>query len=380
MIKQLGREPGLPSVTMSITVFRNFLREALFKLSRRVEIWESTGRMNFKLTKQASPGNLQDVEDDLGGNIDAAPIILAVKVSAKASEVRNVGVCFADASVRELGVSEFLDNDLYSNFESILIQLGVKECLVQADGKIKDAELTKLKTIADNCGCAVSERSVGDFGTKDVEHDLVKLLRDETSAGMLPQTELKLAMGSAAALLKYLGVMTDPANYGQFQLYQHDLTQYMKLDASALKALNLMPGPRDGSKNMSLYGLLNHCKTAMGSRLLAQWLKQPLMSVEEIEKRQHLVEAFVNDTETRQTMQEEHLKSIPDLYRLAKKFQRKKARLEDVVRAYQVAIRVPNILATFEAVIDEQYKEALDEAYTNKLNVCGRMALKQSKY
>ena len=112
---------------MSITVFRNFLREALFKLSKRVEIWESAGRMNFKLTKQASPGNLQDVEDDLGGNIDAAPIILAVKVSAKASEVRNVGVCFADASVRELGVSEFLDNDLYSNFESILIQLGVKE-------------------------------------------------------------------------------------------------------------------------------------------------------------------------------------------------------------------------------------------------------------
>jgi len=225
----------------------------------------------------------------------------------------------------------------------------------------------KIKAIADNCGCTVSERSGGDFGTKDVEHDLMKLLRDEKSAGMLPQTDLKLAMASAAALIKYLGVMTDASNYGQFQLYQHDLTQYMKLDASALKALNLMPGPRDGSKNMSLYGLLNHCKTAIGSRLLAQWLKQPLMSVEDIEKRQQLVEAFIEDTELRQTMQEEHLKSIPDLYRLAKKFQRKKANLEDVVRAYQVAIRVPDIIGTFEAVMDEQYKGALDESYTNKL-------------
>lgn len=28
-----------------------------------------------------------------------------------------MGVCFADASVRELGVSEFSDNDLYCNFE-----------------------------------------------------------------------------------------------------------------------------------------------------------------------------------------------------------------------------------------------------------------------
>jgi DNA mismatch repair ATPase MutS len=318
--------------------------------------------------EQASPGNLQDIEEELGGQLESAPIILAVKVTARASEARNVGVCFADASVRELGVSEFLDNDLYSNFESLLIQLGVKECLIQADGTKKDVELNKLRTIADNCGCAVSERGFADFGTKDIEQDLARLLRDEL-AGSLAQTDLKLAMGSAAALIKYLGVMSDSSNFGQYQLYQHDLSQYMKLDAAALKALNLMPGPRDGSKTMSLYGLLNHCKTPVGSRLLAQWLKQPLMNVEEIERRQQLVEAFVMDTELRQTMQEDHLRSIPDLYRLAKKFQRKAANLEDVVRAYQVAIRLPGYLGTLEAIMDEQYKDPLDAEYTSKLRV-----------
>jgi DNA mismatch repair protein MSH2 len=319
---------------------------------------------------QASPGNLQDLEDELGGQFDAAPIILAVKVAGKATEARSVGVCFADASVRELGVSEFLDNDLYSNFESLLIQLGVRECLMLSDAGGKDIELAKLRQIADNCGCAISQRSSGDFGIKDIEQDLSRLLRDENAAGRLPQTDLKLAMGSAAALIKYLGVMSDSSNFGQYQLYQHDLSQYMKLDASALKALNLMPGPRDGSKTMSLYGLLNHCKTPVGSRLLAQWLKQPLMSEEEIEKRQQLVEAFVVDTELRQTMQEEHLRSIPDLYRLAKKFQRKKANLEDVVRAYQVAIRLPGFLGTLEGLMDEQYKDPLDAEYTSKLQEC----------
>ena len=323
--------------------------------------------MQWKLKKQASPGNLQDVEDELGGQVDSAPVILAVKVSAKASEARNVGVCFADASVRELGVSEFLDNDLYSNFESLLIQLGVRELLLQADSQKKDVELAKLRTIADNCGVALAERTFGDFGTKDIEQDLTRLLRDERAAGTLPQTDLKLAMGSAAALIKYLGVLSDPSNFGQYQLYQHDLSQYMKLDASALKALNLMPGPRDGSKTMSLYGLLNHCKTPVGSRLLAQWLKQPLMSLEEIERRQQLVEAFVQDTELRQTMQEEHLRSIPDLYRLAKRFQRKLANLEDVVRAYQVVIRIPGFIGTLEGVMDEQYKDPLDGEYTSKL-------------
>ncbi|PKY08242.1 putative DNA mismatch repair protein Msh2 [Aspergillus campestris IBT 28561] len=376
VLRNLGRSEtgGLPSVTMSVTVFRNFLREALFRLNKRIEIWGSSGfgKGQWKLVKQASPGNLQDVEEELGSvgsglSAESAPIILSVRISSKAAEGRSVGVCFADASVRELGVSEFLDNDIYSNFESLVIQLGVKECLVQADVNRKDAELAKIRTIADSCGIAISERPVADFGVKDIEQDLTRLLRDERSAGTLPQTELKLAMGSASALIKYLGVMSDPTNFGQYQLYQHDLSQFMKLDSSALRALNLMPGPRDGSRTMSLFGLLNHCKTPVGSRLLAQWLKQPLMDRQEIMKRQQLVEAFVENTELRQTMQEEHLRSIPDLYRLAKRFQRKQANLEDVVRVYQVSIRLPGFVSSLENVMDEQYQTPLETEYGAKL-------------
>ncbi|KAI1612511.1 DNA mismatch repair protein msh-2 [Exophiala viscosa] len=383
VIRNLGRtENALPSVTMTTTVFRNLLREALFKLGKRVEIWEASGKGQWKLVRQASPGNLQAVEEELGSGLDSqgdsAPIILAVKISAKAGEARSVGVCFADASVRELGVSEFLDNDLYSNFESLLIQLGVKECIVATDGQKKDPEFSKIRQIADSCGIAISERPAADYATKDIEQDLARLLKGENAMGLLPQTDLTLAMGSAAALIKYLGVLTDPSNFGQYRLYQHDLTQFMKLDAAALRALNLMPGPRDGAKSMSLFGLLNHCKTPIGGRLLAQWLKQPLMNLSEIERRQQLVEAFVTDTELRQTMQEEHLRSIPDLYRLAKKFQRKLANLEDVVRAYQVVIRLPGFIEALEAVVDEQYQVPLEAQYTSKLkelsNFLGKLA------
>lgn len=368
VLRQLGKNPGLASVTMSTTVYRNFLRDALFKLGKRVEIWESAGaRSAWKVAKRASPGNLQDIEDEIGGHVDTAPLILAVKVFAKGNDARTVGVCFADASVRELGILEFADNDIYSNFESLLIQLGVRECLIQADTTKKDPDLAKLQSIADACGCAVSSRPASDFHNRDVEQDLARILRDERAATMLPQTDLKLAMTSAAALIKYIGIMSDPSNYGQYQLYQHDLSQYMKLDASALKALNLMPGPMDGSKTMSLFGVLDHCKTPVGSRLLALWLKQPLMTLEEIERRQQLVEAFVDDTALRQTMQEDRLRAIPDLYRLSKRFQRKKANLEDVVRAYQVAIRLPDFIDSLDKVMDEKYKEPLDAQYTNAL-------------
>lgn len=75
---------------------------------------------------QASPGNLQAVEDLLFGNSDllTSPIVMAIKLAsapavttgAKA-KLKMVGVAFADTSARELGVADFVDNDLFSNLE-----------------------------------------------------------------------------------------------------------------------------------------------------------------------------------------------------------------------------------------------------------------------
>jgi DNA mismatch repair protein MSH2 len=53
VIRKLGREPGLDSVTMTVTVLRNFIRDALFRLGKRIEIWQSSAmRMDWKVVKQ----------------------------------------------------------------------------------------------------------------------------------------------------------------------------------------------------------------------------------------------------------------------------------------------------------------------------------------
>lgn len=50
-------------------------------------------------------------------------------------------------------------------------------------------------------------------------------------------------MGATSALVSYLSLLTDASNHGQYTLRRHDLAQFMKLDASALRALSLMPAP-----------------------------------------------------------------------------------------------------------------------------------------
>ncbi|KAF9355404.1 MutS-like protein [Mortierella sp. NVP85] len=372
VIKYLGGDitTGVPSCTLSKATCETFLRDALLNRQMRVEIWGAEPRKQnvWNIIKRASPGNLQDLEDMLFAHTDMAtsPIVMAVKVQA-GGDHRTVGVCFADATIRELGIAEFIDNDLYSNFESLVLQLGVKECLIQAYEGQKDYELTKLKAILQHCDVVITERKKSDFAMKDVEQDFNRLLEEDISIAALPEFELKNAMAASACVIKYLSLLTDESNFGQYALRHHDLSQYMKLDASAVRALNLMPGPHDGAnKSMSLYGLLNKCKTTQGGRMLGQWLKQPLMDITAIEKRQTMVEAFVLDTELRQTLQETHLKSVPDLHRLAKRFQRGVASLQDVVRVYQVVVHLPELATTLRLCEtgSPDHKEMLDAEFT----------------
>jgi DNA mismatch repair protein MSH2 len=107
---------------------------------------------------------------------------------------------------------------------------------------------------------------------------------------------------------------------------------------------------------MNLLGFLDQCQTAQGSRLVSQWIKQPLLSLEMIYQRQDLVEMFMQDTAVRQSLrviityfQDAHLKKFPDLFRICKKFQRGVASLQDVVRIYQVLISLPD----FYSCLDE---------------------------
>lgn len=109
---------------------------------------------------KASPGNLSAVEDLLFTSHDllSSPVTLALKVSSgQDGGVRTVGAAFADVSARSLGLAEFADNDVFSNAESLVIQLGVKEAVIVDDVKGKDYDLAKIEVMLERCGVVTTK-------------------------------------------------------------------------------------------------------------------------------------------------------------------------------------------------------------------------------
>ena len=80
------------------------------------------------------------------------------------------------------------------------------------------------------------------------------------------------------------------------------------------------------------------------------------------------METFLEDTELRQMLQEEHLKRLPDFQRIAKRFQRKRANLQDCYRVYQAIDFMPYLLETLEKH-EGQYIGLLKEVFTNPIKV-----------
>jgi DNA mismatch repair protein MutS len=160
-----------------------------------------------------------------------------------------------------------------------------------------------------------------------------------------------LKVRAAGAILQYLRE-TQPDSLGLLTgLRSYSLDEFMTLDAATRRNLELDEtlrhstgqSPR-GDRKGSLLGALDLTVTPMGRRLMHQWVSQPLLSVERIERRQNGVQYFFDDGMKRAELRAS-LKPLADLERLVNRVLANLAQPRDLNAMKDTLARLPAIAA-----------------------------------
>ncbi len=244
-----------------------------------------------------------------------------------------------------LHMFEFHDSENFCNLESLLVRFSPKVVYYEASGRAGLAR-PKLEGLFDHMKIDGRLCKGALFKGTGVQDDLARLL-GVTQTDHMPEMRLTMALGAAACLMGELRLGYRQA--GDHYTIEHGhLSQYVRLDTAAMTALNLLPTKGDPNKFCSVFGVLDHCKTPMGRRVLERWLRQPLTDLDAITKRQDVVEYLVDDSELRDDLIQEKLKGIGDIDAVVRKLKDSKAALKDLWALRQMALSLPKIRSRLE--------------------------------
>ncbi len=149
-------------------------------------------------------------------------------------------------------------------------------------------------------------------------------------------------INAAGALLSYLfeTQKTDLSHITVLRPYHTE--EFMVLDASTIRNLELTETLREKEKRGSLLYVLDHTKTAMGARLLRNWIEQPLIKEDQINDRQEAVDALFASEITCEELRE-YLNPVYDLERLAGRISYKSANPRDLIALKSSLSMLPHI-------------------------------------
>lgn len=272
---------------------------------------------------------------------------------------KETGVCFADVSTAQFHIT-VVHNETAE--EQIINQLSTyqpKEILVNS--------------------AALSFTAVADFAKSRLEAD-AQLLDDEKfdfeqCANLILETLKKdeissLGLGHSKTAVSALGAVIDylkevqkkekleaPAEIDFF-----DDEEYLKLDISARRNLELTKSMMTGEKRHSLLWVMDKTKTAMGKRMIRSWIERPLMSVSKITKRQNAVGELADRPEKRDALRES-LTGIRDIERLMTRIAYGTANAKELKALQQTIEKLPKIkerLANSSASLLKDVENSID--------------------
>ncbi|MBZ2405390.1 DNA mismatch repair protein MutS [Liquorilactobacillus hordei] len=169
-----------------------------------------------------------------------------------------------------------------------------------------------------------------------------------------------LEVDTVRHLISYLSA-TQKRSLGHLQRAIHYEPRYfLKMDHYSKRNLELLENSRTGKKAGTLLWLLDETKTAMGGRLLKQWIDRPLLEKDKITNRYNMVKLLLDHYFERSALQED-LTQVYDLERLAGRVAFGSVNGRDLIQLKQSLQQVPKIKYVLETINDDSLTSIIEE-------------------
>lgn len=224
----------------------------------------------------------------------------------------SIGLAFIDISTGDFYLSS-IERSL-DVFRGELTRFNPREMILKVDGVPDDAQYAQAVAAR---SIPVSKINEWLYDTDYLTSTITDVFNLASVRGLGITTDIELL--AAGSILEYLRD-TQKKTIEHLKYPQRIVSsEFMMLDEATIASLELVKNQLDGTKQRTLFSVLNRTSTAMGRRLLDRNILQPLTNPELIEKRLDMVQHLCDHGELLQRVQTE-MEKIFDMERLLSRF------------------------------------------------------------
>lgn len=268
-------------------------------------------------------------------------------------------LCFADVSTGKAFVTELSGEGLGGKVINQLARFSPSEIVTTKELELNPQVTEYLGLMTE---CMITYREKSDFDITLCEEAV------KNHFGVISPENLGIKSGSPAVAalgcaLNYIYSNAGNKSNSIGEVEYYSISEYMRLDYTAVRNLELCETMRTKSKKGSLLWVLDKTKTAMGKRMLRSWVEQPLVELFAIDQRLNAVEELAGDPILRGELME-YLSGIRDLERLLTRIVYRTANAKDLNTVADTCGRFPFIKQTLAGARSKSLRElynSLDE-------------------
>ena len=293
---------------------------------------EAKGIVKREVVRVVTPGTITDQAalDEKSNNYLASIY----------SDNLGIGIAYVDNSTGEMYTTEFIGGNEENN-----------SFIINELGKIYPSEIIcnekftlnkkLLKLLKNTINPYINIYNENDIEEKDWKTLVINHFRTISSEQKNIDDKI-YSMIASGKLIEYLYKTQKSSLEHINNLSYYKSSNYMILDINTRTNLEIHETIIKRDKKGALIGLLDKTSTSMGGRLLKKWLEQPLINIEEISKRNNVVEFFVNNIVIMDDIKT-ILKQIYDMERLSTKVSSGNCNARDLIAIKQSLSVLPHL-------------------------------------